>query len=148
MRFAFCAHNMEASRGHFEARANSGYNTGDQGTRFAAARNSLGETKHREEETMYSLKLSVAFLGFACLFYVKPLHAALQGTTTRVASGLSLPLFATFAPGDTNHLFVLEQGGNIKIVDLNAKTALATPFLHIGDTDAVNEGRLLGLAFH
>jgi len=43
---------------------------------------------------------------------------------------------------------VLEQGGNIKVVDLNAKTVLATPFLHIGDTDAANEGGLLGLAFH
>jgi len=49
------------------------------------------------------------------LFGVEPLHAALQGTTTRVASGLSAPLFATFAPGDSNHLFVLEQGGNINV---------------------------------
>src|SRR5207237_492687 len=67
---------------------------------------------------------------------------------TRVASGLTSPLFATFAPGDVNHLFVLEKAGNIKVIDINTKTVLSTAFLHISDTDSANEGGLLGLAFH
>jgi glucose/arabinose dehydrogenase len=92
--------------------------------------------------------LSVVILELTCLLHVQPAHAALAGTTTRVASGLSSPLFATFAPGDTQHLFVLEQGGNIKVVNLNAPTATPTTFLHIGDTDPEGEGGLLGLAFH
>ena len=56
--------------------------------------------------------------------------AAISGTT-RVASGLSAPLFATHAPGDPNHLFVLEQGGNIKVVDLTTRSVLTTQFLNI-----------------
>ena len=73
--------------------------------------------------------------------------AAISGTT-RVASGLSAPLFATHAPGDPNHLFVLEQGGNIKVVDLTTRSVLTTQFLNIPDTDPEGEGGLLGLAFH
>ncbi|MFO0787979.1 MAG: PQQ-dependent sugar dehydrogenase [Pirellulales bacterium] len=73
--------------------------------------------------------------------------AAISGTT-RVASGLSAPLFATHAPGDPNHLFVLEQAGNIKVVDLTTRSVLTTPFLNIPDTDPEGEGGLLGLAFH
>src|SRR5207248_413296 len=76
-----------------------------------------------------------------------PTRAAISGTT-RVASGLSSPEFATFAPGDTNHLFVVEKAGNIKVVDLTTKTVLSTPFLNIPDTDAANEGGVVGLAFH
>src|SRR3954452_3931641 len=73
--------------------------------------------------------------------------AAISGIT-RVGSGLSAPTYATYAPGDPNHLFVLEKGGTIKVVDLNTKSVLATPFLTIPGTDAENEGGLLGLAFH
>jgi Glucose / Sorbosone dehydrogenase len=91
---------------------------------------------------------TITFLAaISILFLGNNARAAISGTT-QVASGLGLPLFATFAPGDTNHLFVLEQGGNIKVVDLNTKTVLATAFLHIGDTDPEGEGGLLGLAFH
>src|SRR5689334_15666460 len=72
--------------------------------------------------------------------------AAISGTT-RVATGLNSPVFATFAPGDNNHLFVVQKGGVIKVLDLTTKTVLATPFLTIADTDAANEGGLLGLAF-
>src|SRR3954469_4995000 len=74
-------------------------------------------------------------------------HAAISGTT-RVASGLTAPTFATFAPGDPTHLFVLEKAGKIKVVDLASKTVLSTLFLNIPDTDPANEGGLVGLAFN
>ncbi len=88
----------------------------------------------------------LAVLCLACLFAAQHLYAAISGTT-QIASGLSSPLFATFAPGDANHLFVLEKGGNIKVVDIASKSVVST-FLHISDTDAADEGGLLGLAFN
>jgi glucose/arabinose dehydrogenase len=81
-----------------------------------------------------------------CSVCVGSVRGAISGTT-RVASGLSSPVFATFAPGDPNHLFVLQQTGAIKVVDLTTKSVLTTPFLTIPDTDAANEGGLLGMAF-
>ncbi len=75
---------------------------------------------------------------------------------TRVASGLSSPIFATHAPGDPNRLFIAEQGGNIRILDLNTGTVNATPFLTTAQLTAGNgfsspstgnERGLLGLTF-
>lgn len=55
--------------------------------------------------------------------------------TTRVADGLTLPIYATHAPGDTQRLFIVEKTGTIKILDLTTEppTVLATPFLDIDD---------------
>ena len=50
-------------------------------------------------------------------------------TTTRVASGLSSPVHATSAPGDATRLFLVEQRGLIKVLDLTTNTVLAAPFL-------------------
>jgi len=78
--------------------------------------------------------------------------AALAGstpiTTVEVASGLSRPIFVTHAPGDFDRLFIVEQGGRIKI--LEAGSVSATPFLDIGAivNSSGNEQGLLGLAFH
>ncbi len=67
----------------------------------------------------------------------------------RVATGLNRPVFATFAPGDTERLFIVEKGGTIKILNLSSGTINATPFLTVPDTDSSsNEEGLLGLAFH
>ena len=82
--------------------------------------------------------------------------SALAGTgipplaTTRVASGLSSPVFATHAPGDFERLFIIEQAGRIRILNLVTGVLSATPFLNIvGIVDDVsNEQGLLGLAFH
>ena len=69
--------------------------------------------------------------------------------TTRVASGLSRPLFVTSPPGDTARLFIVEQHtARIKI--LTGGSILPTPFLDINDLviNTGNERGLLGLAFH
>jgi hypothetical protein len=64
-----------------------------------------------------------------------------------VANGFDRPLFVTGAGTGSDHLFVVEQGGRIRIVD--AGEVLETPFLDI--TGIVNHGAgergLLGLAF-
>lgn len=66
----------------------------------------------------------------------------------RVATGLTQPVFATFAPGDADRLFVVEKGGLVKILNLDTGLVNATPFLTIPDTDDAGEGGLIGLAFH
>ena len=63
------------------------------------------------------------------------------------ATGLSNPVFVTSAPDGSGRLFIVEQGGKIKILKNGA--VLPTPFLTV--TYAVmggSEQGLLGLAFH
>jgi glucose/arabinose dehydrogenase len=67
-------------------------------------------------------------------------------TATRVASGLNQALYAVAAPGDSQRLFVVEQTGSIKIVDLASGTVNPTPFLSVS-VDSSGERGLLGLAF-
>jgi glucose/arabinose dehydrogenase len=66
----------------------------------------------------------------------------------RVAGGFSFPLFVTAPPNDATRLFVVEQGGLIRIIDLATRTVKPTPFLDLTDkVSFVNEEGLLGLAF-
>jgi glucose/arabinose dehydrogenase len=73
-------------------------------------------------------------------------------TTTRVASGLTLPLFVTAPTGDTSRIFILEQRvsttGRIRILQIPGNTLLGTPYLSISPVATGNEEGLLGLAFH
>ena len=51
---------------------------------------------------------------------------------TRVATGLTQPLFVVSPPGDTGRLFVVEKTGLIKILDLATPArCLPTPFLDL-----------------
>lgn len=83
----------------------------------------------------------------ALLLTALPAGAAV--TSVRVASGLSRPIFVTFAPGDETRLFIAEQhSGRIKILDLGTLTVNATPFLTVTGLSTGSEQGLLGLAFH
>jgi glucose/arabinose dehydrogenase len=66
-----------------------------------------------------------------------------------VASGFSQPLDLQSPDDNTNRLFVVEQGGKIKIIPPNGQV-LSTPFLDIGGKliNCSGEEGLLGLAFH
>ncbi|MBI5533487.1 MAG: PQQ-dependent sugar dehydrogenase [Deltaproteobacteria bacterium] len=65
---------------------------------------------------------------------------------TSIASGLSAPLFATSPAGDAR-LFVVEQGGRIRIIQGGA--VLPTPFLDVSASISTGGERgLLGLAMH
>ena len=70
--------------------------------------------------------------------------------TEKVAGGFTDAVYATAPPGDGLRLFVVEQPGRIRIVDLLNKSVLATPFLDIQSVVNNNgsEQGLLGLAFH
>jgi Ca2+-binding RTX toxin-like protein len=65
---------------------------------------------------------------------------------TRVATGLSEPLFATAPPGDTSRLFIVEKAGTIKILDLASGVVAPTPVLTLA-VSTQGESGLLGLAF-
>jgi glucose/arabinose dehydrogenase len=78
--------------------------------------------------------------------------AALGGaplTSVRVASGLSYPVFACSPSGDLERLFIVEQPGRIKILDLIGGTVGGTPFLDISSLVSFSGERgLLSMAFH
>src|SRR5690348_9648320 len=67
-----------------------------------------------------------------------------------IASGLDRPVFACSPPGDLARLFIVEQGGNIRILDLSVvpPTLKPAPFLTVTGLSTGNEQGLLGLAFH
>jgi glucose/arabinose dehydrogenase len=70
---------------------------------------------------------------------------------TRVANGLSSPVFATFAPGDNNRMFIGQQGGDIRILDRT--TGSLSTFMTAAQLSSANglttggERGLLGMAF-
>src|SRR6266576_6105003 len=66
----------------------------------------------------------------------------------RVATGFTIPLYVCAPPGDTARIFVAEQHGLIKIINLPSGTVNATPFLDI--TFEVGQGQgpgILGMTF-
>src|SRR3954447_16629259 len=73
-------------------------------------------------------------------------YASASIAATRVATGLSAPLYMTAAPGDPGRLFIVDQTGAIKILDLNTGLVQATPFLSVA-VDPSGERGLLGMAF-
>jgi len=74
--------------------------------------------------------------------------AGIPALTARlVASGLRNPLDLQAAPGDRERLYVVEQGGRIRVI-LGGQLQ-ATPFLDVsGRISSGGERGLLGLAFH
>lgn len=67
-------------------------------------------------------------------------------SAVRVATGLSQPVSAVAAPGDIDHLFIVERTGTIRVLDL--RTGTTTTFLDVSSTiTTIGEGGLLGLAF-
>ncbi len=70
-------------------------------------------------------------------------------TAELVLSGLSSPVDIQAAPGDTSRLYIVEQRGRIRIINLANDTLVSRSFLDI--TSRVRSGGergLLGLAFH
>ncbi len=63
-----------------------------------------------------------------------------------VTKHLSAPILLTAPPGDADRLFVVEQGGTIKILERTSGTELGT-FLTITGITSGGERGLLGLAF-
>ncbi|MEZ6191239.1 MAG: PQQ-dependent sugar dehydrogenase [Phycisphaerales bacterium] len=87
-----------------------------------------------------------AVVALAATLASSPAHAQLD--TTRVASGLNAPIFATTAPGRADQLFIVERSGTIKIMNTATGAVSPTNFLSIPDVNTTQEGGFLGLAFH
>lgn len=102
--------------------------------------------------------LAIAGCGALGLF-ARPADAQIEIRSRLVADNLSQPLGVHHIPGDANRLFIVEQVGRIRILDIStaSPTLVATPFLDIRNvaevpaadrlTAASGERGLLGLAF-
>ena len=65
-----------------------------------------------------------------------------------ISTSLSAPVFMTAPANDSTRLFIVEQGGLIRIVDVTTNSLLPSPFLNIsGLISTGSEQGLLGLAF-
>lgn len=99
---------------------------------------------------MAERNLVAAFGALASLLFAASASATITTIeTTRVATGLSNPLYATSPNGDSARLFIVEQhSGNIKVFDRVNGLTMSTPFLNVGNVSQGFEQGLLGLAFH
>ncbi|PJZ75656.1 PQQ-dependent sugar dehydrogenase [Leptospira neocaledonica] len=115
-------------------------------------------------------KIYVYTIFFLCTFFVEcqkpsgasfPFLPLLSGCSedrnppclklTEIASGFDAPLFLVSPSGDTSRIFVLEQGGKVRLI--KDGILLSSPFLDLGSAglDIISfsgERGLLGLAFH
>src|SRR5690606_36569337 len=67
---------------------------------------------------------------------------------TRIATGLTQPIFVASPPGDLDRMFVVSKTGVISIFDLGRETLKPTPFLDVSaQISTTGERGLLGLAF-
>jgi glucose/arabinose dehydrogenase len=97
--------------------------------------------------------LSTALSAGALLLAFVAMQAPAQAqalVTTRVANAYSSPVFVCSPPGDMDRLFVVQRGGQIRILDdlYGNPTKLSTPFLTVTGITSGGEQGLLGLAFH
>ncbi len=102
-------------------------------------------------QAIISIPLCLCFAGLlaACGSDSNTENAAPTSTSLKlqtVASNLSSPVFLTSPPGDQTRLFVVEQGGTIRVLDRATGSVLST-FLTVTGITSGGERGLLGLAF-
>lgn len=93
----------------------------------------------------------VPLIALASVIALVASAASGQIAVQRVASGLAWPVYVTAPPGDTERLFIVQQGGLIRIHKLGI--LLPEPFLDLSalvtaGLSQYSEQGLLGLAFH
>ncbi|MEM7164658.1 MAG: PQQ-dependent sugar dehydrogenase [Planctomycetota bacterium] len=86
----------------------------------------------------------------AVLSAAAPAQLEAQMSTVQVASGLNDPLYVTAPPGDHKRLYIVEQDGAIKIMDMITGNMLPGVFVDLNTAvnSGANERGLLGMAFH
>jgi glucose/arabinose dehydrogenase len=128
---------------------------GHGGSRATSARHDSGppeEVTRRLRPILSLVRLplvvivAISLLAVAVLAPTGTRAAAVQLVT--VATGFERPVFVTGDGTDSERLFVVEQAGIIRVV--NVSTGQHSPFLDISGivNDNANERGLLGLAFH
>src|SRR5687768_15738289 len=94
------------------------------------------------------LGLSIILFNFARAFILRPASPNPSYDWIEIANGFKNPLYLTHAGDGSERLFVVEQGGLIRILQNGA--VLEKPFLDLTtlvSRDGSEQG-LLGLAFH
>ncbi len=98
-------------------------------------------------------RFAMTFFGVAsfCLACLPASGGTTPLTTELVATGLTNPLYVTHVPGDFTRVFIVEQPGRIRILDISQNPpVLGATFLDISSivqSSGFEQG-LLGLAFH
>lgn len=87
-----------------------------------------------------------AIAALAGLVGIASVAAAQPFRYQQVATGSFL--WASSPPVDTGRLFLMTQGGTIRVLNLATGQLLTTPFLTVPGITASGEAGLLGLAFH
>jgi glucose/arabinose dehydrogenase len=110
---------------------------------------SLGARDASEDAMQRSRSSGSGFRAVLIAFLLSwPSICAAQLTLRSVTTALSSPVFVCSPAADTR-LFVVEQPGRIRIVDPDAGTIRATPFLDIvAKVSSGGERGLLSMAFH
>jgi glucose/arabinose dehydrogenase len=104
-------------------------------------------TGHRALLRRWLVTLTVAGLAASFAAWNAMTVAGAGVVLSMVASGFTSPVYVTSPHDGSGRLFVVEQGGRIKII--KSGTVLATPFLDISSlVSKGGEQGLLGLAFH
>ncbi len=119
--------------------------------RHDASRGELRLHYHNAEKLARLLLMTVSCCAVVLAACVQTSTGEPAISATLIGSGLDNPLYVTHAPGDPDRIFVVEQPGRIRIVDISQDPPVtqATPFLDIRARviDGGERG-LLGLAFH
>src|SRR5205085_6933264 len=89
--------------------------------------------------------LCAALFAFTCVQVRAQAISAIAAVP--VASGLTQPLFGTAPPGDVSRLFIVQQNGTIRTLNLATGALNATPFLSLSSVVDRGEQGLLGMAF-
>ena len=90
---------------------------------------------------------------YCCAIFASFASSSLQGQSVsnlaavRVATGLTQPLFVAAPPGDFERLFIVQQDGGIRILNLVTGALNPTPFLTLNGVRVGGEQGLLGMAF-
>ncbi|HEY6564838.1 MAG TPA: PQQ-dependent sugar dehydrogenase, partial [Pirellulaceae bacterium] len=74
-----------------------------------------------------------------------------QTSLTQLATGLTQPVFATSPQGDSNRIFIVEQGiaaGSANIKVMNLSTNVVSTYMTLTGLACCSERGLLGMAFH
>jgi len=92
---------------------------------------------------------AAVFVSLAAIAFVSANAQSVSLDAVLVADGFDRPLYVTAPPGDTSRIFIVQQTGQILIVNLPSGTVNPTPYLDISSriVDDGNEQGLLGMAF-
>lgn len=101
--------------------------------------------------SVVSRRLRRHFTLSICSLLIFTLSSYGQLTSFRIGGGLSSPVFATAAPGEANTLYVVQQGGLVRPMNLSTG-AIGANFLNLPSVSGVTfssggERGLLGFAF-